>query len=211
MTDTAGGRLRVGGLEPYSTCDFPGNLASVVFLQGCSWRCRYCHNPELRSVANGNTSPWESVVGFLKTRVGLLDAVVFSGGEPLMQSALPDAIEEVRALGFRIGLHTSGAAPERFEVVLPLVDWVGFDVKAPFEEYERITGTPDSGRKARESLTMLIASAVPYQVRTTVHPKLLDDAAVARIDAELAGMGIGPTKVQAFRALGCIDAELLGP
>lgn len=200
--------MRVGGLEPYSSCDYPDALAAVVFLQGCSWRCPYCHNADLRPISGGHLSPWEDVVAFLKKRVGLLDAVVFSGGEPLLQGDLPTAMEQVREMGFRVGLHTGGGTPERFEVVLPLVDWVGFDIKAPFAEYETITGAPGSGAKVRESLHMLLASEVAHELRTTVHPKLLDDAGLARLNADLAAMGAGPTKVQPFRPQGCSDPSL---
>ena len=79
---------------------------------------------------------------------GLLDAVVFSGGEPTLQAGLLDAMLEVRELGFKIGLHTAGMYPQRLAAILPLMDWVGMDVKAPFADYARITGTPGSGERA---------------------------------------------------------------
>jgi pyruvate formate lyase activating enzyme len=201
-------KLRLGGLEHYSTCDWPGELVATLFCQGCGWACPYCHNAHLRPVGAGEV-PWSQALAFLETRSGLLDGVVFSGGEPLLQSALSSAIAEVRALGFRIGLHTGGPAPERFAAVLPLVDWVGFDVKAPFGEYERITKAKGSGAAARDSLQLLLQSGVAYELRTTVHPKLLDDAAVAHLNAELAAFGAGPTKIQKFRAEGCTAPELL--
>ena len=144
MTD-----LRVGGLARWSSCDWPGQLVATVFLQGCPWRCRYCHNPHLLPVHGDGEIAWPQVLAFLETRRDLLDGVVFSGGEPLIQAALPEAMGAVRALGFGVGLHTSGAAPERLKAVLPLVDWVGFDVKAPFADYARITGVAGSGEAAR--------------------------------------------------------------
>ena len=107
-------------------------LAAVVFCQGCPWRCGYCHNPGLIPPQGEHEVRWESVLEFLQRRRDLLDGVVFSGGEPTLQSGLDDAIRDVRALGFKIGLHTGGMYPQRLESILQRVDWVGMDVKAPF-------------------------------------------------------------------------------
>jgi pyruvate formate lyase activating enzyme len=148
------------------------------------------------------------VLSFLESRRGLLDGVVFSGGEPTLHAALPAAMRDVRALGFRIGLHTAGPYPERLAAVLPQIDWIGFDVKAPFDDYARITGAAGSGQKAKDSLRYILASGVPCEVRTTVHTALLDDAAVARLTVELAALGIAQHKIQPFRAAGCTTPEL---
>ena len=201
--------LRVGGLARWSSCDWPGQLVATVFLQGCPWRCRYCHNRHLLPVHGDDEIAWREVLAFLETRRGLLDGVVFSGGEPTVQAALPEAIRAVRALGFRVGLHTGGAAPERLKAVLALLDWVGFDVKASFDDYARITGVAGSGAAARTSLKHLIDSGVACDLRTTVHPALLDDAALARLADDLATLGV-TSRLQPFRASGCIDAELIG-
>ncbi|WP_296755919.1 anaerobic ribonucleoside-triphosphate reductase activating protein, partial [Thiobacillus sp.] len=148
--------LRVGGLTPLSTTDWPGLLAAVVFCQGCPWRCGYCHNPDLIPPRGADEIPWEEVLAFLRRRQGLLDGVVFSGGEPTLQAALPDAMRAARGLGFKIGLHTGGMYPGRLAAVLPLVDWVGLDVKAPFADYAGITGVAESGTRARESLEQVL-------------------------------------------------------
>jgi pyruvate formate lyase activating enzyme len=163
----------------------------------------------LRSPQGDGRIAWSEVLTFLKNRRGLLDGVVISGGEPLLQGHLIEAIEDIRALGFKVGLHTGGSVPERFAAVLPLVSWVGFDVKAAFEEYETITGVPGSGAVAKESLLHLLLSGVPHQLRTTVHPALLDAAAIERLNADLAVLGCGPTLVQAFRKDGVADASLV--
>jgi len=151
------------------------------------------------------------VVKFLKRRQGLLDAVVFSGGEPTLQAALPDAIREVRALGFRIGLHTAAPYPHQIKALLPLLDWVGLDIKAPFDQYEAITGVPGSGEKAREGLTLLLESGVDYEVRTTVHARLHSAADLLRLADELQAGGVKSYAVQEFRAQGCRNAELCAP
>jgi pyruvate formate lyase activating enzyme len=193
--------LRIGGIAPLSSCDWPGELVATVFAQGCPLDCIYCHNPHLLTAGEGEVA-WADVIALLQARRGLLDGVVFSGGEPTAQAALADAIREVRALGFRVALHTAGPLPERLSAVLPLVDWVGFDVKAPFGEYERVTRVPGSGARALASLRALVASAVPFEARTTVHPDLLDASALDRLAAELAAEGVKSWAVQAYRPLG---------
>jgi pyruvate formate lyase activating enzyme len=200
--------LRVGGITPLSASDWPGQLSAVVFCQGCPWRCSYCHNPDLIPAQSASEIDWEGVLSFLRRRQGLLDAVVFSGGEPTLQAALPGAMRQVRALGFKVGLHTGGMYPKKLAAVLPLVDWVGMDVKAPFADYARITGVKESGTPANESLDLLLASDVDYEIRTTVHPDLLADEQVVGMAHDLAARGVRHYALQAFRSQGCPDAAL---
>jgi pyruvate formate lyase activating enzyme len=143
---------------------------------------------------------WDSCLEFLRQRLGFLEAVVFSGGEPTAQEGLLPAIAQVRDLGFAIGLHTAGMFPDRLERVLPLVDWVGFDVKAPFDaRYEQITGRRDSARRARQSLEILQRASVPFQVRTTVDESVLNEDALLVVDEDLKGRGLPPTVRQTCR------------
>jgi pyruvate formate lyase activating enzyme len=153
---------------------------------------------------------WASILDFLAGRRGLLDAVVFSGGEPTLQPAILDAVQDVRKLGFRAGLHTAGMHPEGFVQLLPLLDWVGFDVKAPFAEYAHITGVEHSGDKALASLRSLLASSVAYEVRTTWHPALLSLDDMYKLKEELLSLGVTHYVIQRFRSRGT-RSELLQP
>jgi anaerobic ribonucleoside-triphosphate reductase activating protein len=200
--------LRVGGLVPLTTLDYPGQLACVLFCQGCAWRCRYCHNPALLCPRGEQEVPWVEVRAFLKRRQGLLDAVVFSGGEATLQPGLPAAMQEVRALGFKVGLHSAGIKPSAFKRVLPLSDWVGFDVKALEEETVLITGVSDSGRANWQSLELLLDSAVDYECRTTVHWQLTDCRRLQRLAERLAGMGVQHFVVQQARGGQMLDPAL---
>jgi pyruvate formate lyase activating enzyme len=182
---------------------------ATIFCQGCPWACGYCHNPHLIPPNAETDIAWPDILSFLDSRRGLLDGVVFSGGEPTLQTALPEAIEAVRALGFRIGLHTAGPYPARLAEVLPLIDWIGFDVKAAFDDYERITAVTGSGTKARASLQQVLASGVATDIRTTVHGALLDRAALARLTTDLDALGVREHRLQAFRAAGCTNDALL--
>ncbi len=189
--------LRLGGMVPLSGCDWPGELVASVFCQGCPWRCSYCHNPHLLDAGRPGAVSWQAVMALLRRRVGLLDGVVFSGGEPTLQRGLAAAMREVRGLGLRVGLHTAGPYPDRLSAVLQLTDWVGFDVKARFEDYPRLTGVPGSGARARASLLRLLASGVACEVRTTVDPALLDTAALHSLAETLAGLGVTRYALQA--------------
>lgn len=182
--------LRVGGLTRLTTIDFPGRLAAVVFCQGCPWRCGYCHNPDLLDAARPAALRWEEVLEFLQQRRGLLDGVVFSGGEPLAQSALPGALAQVRALGFAMALHTGGMYPQRLAAALPLLDWVGMDVKGPWPRIDAITGVAGSSVRVRESLALLLQSDVAHECRTTWHPGLFTLHELQALARELAALGV---------------------
>lgn len=201
--------LCIGGLTPFSAIDYPGKLSAVVFIQGCPWRCGYCHNPQLQPRSAG-VHGWDKVMALLRKRIGMLDAVVFSGGEPTMDPALPDAMAQARELGMLVGLHTACIYPRRLEQVLPLVDWIGFDVKAPFADYAAVTGIPRSGAVARECMELIIASGVSHECRTTLHPALLTESVAEELARELADAGVKHYALQCFRAQGCHDPVLLG-
>jgi pyruvate formate lyase activating enzyme len=188
MAPAAVTELAVGGLTQLTTLDLPGRLSAVVFCQGCPWQCGYCHNPHLIPRGPGDR-PWSDVLDFLERRRGLLDAVVFSGGEPTLQSGLAQALREIREMGFLTGLHTGGPYPERFARVLPHLDWVGFDIKAPIDDYPRITGVPSSGVRAAASARLLLDSAVDHEFRTTVDASILQPADVEEIAHWLAARG----------------------
>ncbi len=200
--------LRVAGLTRLSTTDFPGLLAAVVFVQGCAWRCRYCHNPEIQSRLQSPIMSWQSVLDFLDLRHGLLDAVVFCGGEPTVDRYLLAAIKQVRQRGFKIGLHTAGIYPERLRALLPLLDWVGFDVKAPFADYAATTGVVTSGANAQASLRYLLASGVCHEVRTTYHPDLMSAEELKSMAMSLQRDGVATFALQEFRPHGCVDDAL---
>ena len=204
-----GRRLRVGGFVPFTSADYPGALAAVVFCQGCPWRCGYCHNPHLVAARGSAEHDFGAILAWLERRRGLLDAVVFSGGEPTAQAALPEAMAEVRARGFGVGLHTGGAYPRRLGKLIRFVDWVGIDVKAPLAGYEGVTGSGQSGHVAWASLDRVLAAGISYEVRTTVHPTITPVAALEKIASELAARGVSRWVLQPFRPAGCANADLV--
>ncbi len=194
---------------PFTSTDYPDALAAVIFCQGCPWRCAYCHNPHLIAGQGDDERDFGGIVKWLASRQGLLDAVVFSGGEPTAQAAIGAAIEEVSALGFSVGLHTSGAYPRRLADVLPHVGWVGIDVKTYGDEYASVTGVAGSAHAALASLDLVCRSGVAYEVRTTIHPDITPPEAMERLARELAERGVIRWILQPFRPTGCADKALV--
>jgi pyruvate formate lyase activating enzyme len=194
--------LRVGGLTPLTSIDFPGRLAAVVFCQGCPWRCGYCHNPDLLDATLPGAVPWTQVRAFLRRRRGLLDGVVFSGGEPTLQAALADALAEVRALGFEAALHTGGMYPERLAALLPQLDWVGLDIKGPWRRMDDIIRSRDGAARVQASLNYLLGSGVAHECRTTWHPGLFAVDELQAMAEELAARGVRRWAVQECRIPG---------
>ncbi|GHD79839.1 anaerobic ribonucleoside-triphosphate reductase activating protein [Vogesella fluminis] len=180
---------RIGGWQPFSACDWPGKLVAVVFLAGCPWRCGYCHNPQLLQRRHGERS-WPQLRTQLQQRRGLLDGVVFSGGEPLAEPALPALLDEVRGMGFATGLHTGGSHPDRLQRILPLLDWVGLDIKTLPEHYPAITTVTGSGERVDASLDLLLAHGTAFECRSTIHPALHDDASLALLAERLSRRGV---------------------
>lgn len=195
--------LRIGGITPFSTVDWPGKIAAVCFLAGCPYRCPYCQNSGLwdaGGVSAGET--FDDLLALLDARRGLLDGVVFSGGEPLAQPALASAVRAVREKGFLVGLHTSGAYPERLAAIVGDLAWVGLDMKAPWDVWDRVTQGTGSGAKARESLRVVQRAGVDYECRTTWHPDVLSADELVEIAQELAEAGVERWAVQAYRSAG---------
>ena len=195
--------IKIGGAERFSLVDYPDKIAAVLFLQGCPWRCPFCYNTHLQNSQAVEHIDAEAFFSFLEKRTGKLDAVVFSGGEPLLQAGLSDAVKRAKELGFCIGLHTGGFNPKAFAEVLPLVDWVGFDVKAPFDEkhYQRATCSQTPLKNILKSLDLLIKSGKDFETRTTCDPRLLSVEDIYTIADSLKARGVTNYHLQKYRPI----------
>lgn len=200
--------LQIGGFVPLTTLDYPDHLSCVIFCQGCAWRCRYCHNPQLIPARPKDPIVWETILAFLRKRQGLLQGVVFSGGEPTLQKRLYQAMQQVKEMGFLVGLHSAGIKPSLFKGILPLVDWVGFDIKALPEDHQATTCTLGSGEANWLSLDYLLASARQYEVRTTVHWQLFNPEKLTRLADILAKKGVQHFVIQLARPQQVLDPNL---
>lgn len=181
--------LVIAGMTPFSTVDWPGKLAAVVFLQGCPWNCGYCQNFAIIDPKAPAQIPESELWNLLERRAGLLDGVVFSGGEPTRQPALIAAARRAKALGFQVGLHTGGAYPRRLAELLEhgLVDWIGLDIKALPENYPRVVGLgqpkPKCGQGAKPGASLTFQMAPHETTATTTTPDFGDQNATGNLFA----------------------------
>ncbi len=204
--------IKVGGLLPFTMIDFPGKLSAVIFCQGCLLNCPYCHNPELQSPATQTDVTWEEVVELLKTRQNLLDGVVLSGGEPLIQKDLPQAVDVIKSMGFQVALHTSGALPDALAAVLPDISWIGLDIKGAFSKYNQASGTPVDFKIAdavKQSLNMIIDAGIPFEVRTTTDPRVVTKKDILEMATYLSPKGVKTYALQEYRP--CENGRLPEP
>lgn len=174
----------IGGLHRSSLIDYPGIISAVVFTQGCNFRCPYCHNPELVYPDLYRIPiPENDVLLFLEKRARLLDGVVISGGEALLQGDLRRFVERIRAVGYPVKLDTNGSLPNVLSAVIRerLVDYIAMDIKAPFRKYETVAGVRVDTDSVRESIRIIVESGVKYQFRTTKVDILLDDQDIEEI------------------------------
>jgi pyruvate formate lyase activating enzyme len=197
--------LKIAGITKMSTSDWPKKISMVVFLQGCPWNCEYCHNPDMIPFdVPSNYSFNDDVLEFLKKRFGLLDGVVFSGGEATAQNLKP-YIEQIKKLGFKVGLHTNGTNPINLKKILPLIDWVGFDFKALPKDIDKITRTTGASEKALKSFEILLNSGVDYEIRTTYGPGVFDKKYALKITSFLKEKGVKRHILQNVRPDGTRD------
>lgn len=193
--------LPIHGLSPFTMLDFPDHTACIVWMAGCNMRCGYCHNPDL--VMGKGQLNVEDVMAFLRKRQGLLDGVVFTGGEASIWPGLPGMMRLVKNMGFAVKLDTNGTRPECVAEFLEhgLVDYVALDYKAPPEKFRAVTGIDKFALFAR-SLDMLCnRSDIALEVRTTVHTALMGEKDINAIIADLDARGYSGTYyIQNFRA-----------
>lgn len=191
----------ISGLQKMTLLDFPGKVACTVFLQGCNYRCPFCHNSELLGGATEPLMTQEAFFDFLKTRKGLLDGVCVSGGEPTLTAQLPAFLEKIKALGFAVKLDTNGSRPAVLKklVAQGLVDYVAMDVKNSPACYPETVGVALKDLLAiEESLRFLIEGNVDYELRTTLVEPLHDAGSVAQMGQWLAGLVPGKKPRQLF-------------
>jgi len=180
--------MQIGGLQRSTFIDYPGKIAAIVFTVGCNFRCPYCHNPELVE-GYAEQIPEKEVFDFLSSRIGKLDAVTITGGEPTMQHDLIPFIEKVKNMGFLVKLDTNGTRPEvtRELADKKLIDYVAMDIKAPIERYESVTRRDLNTDRIWESVSLLKNGRVPYEFRTTVVKSLLSPEDFHRIGEDIRG------------------------
>jgi len=163
--------MLIGGLQKLSLIDYPGKVATVVFTQGCFFRCHFCHNPSLVLPEKFEKPiPEERFFDFLDNRKNKLDGVVITGGEPTIHQDLSSFIEKIKKRDFLVKLDSAGIFPDRIETLLnrKLIDYIAMDVKAPLNKYEKVTGKAPPKHAIEKSISLIKNSGIDYEFRTTI-------------------------------------------
>lgn len=220
----------IGGLQKFSLLDYPGLVSAIVFTQGCNFRCRFCYNPMLicqkGELQNKNKQEEKSeekkkthshliredeFFAFLEKRIGKIDAVVISGGEPTLHSDLPDFIKKIKKIGFKIKLDTNGSNPDMLGKLIRenLLDYVAMDIKNSPSSYNKVTNIDTNLNNILKSVKLIKMSSVPYEFRTTLVPGLVKEEDIENIGEMIADAD--KWYLQQFRSnVDLIDVKLKG-
>ena len=180
------------GWQKTSLNEWPGKVCSVVFVQGCNFFCPFCYNPDL--VSNPEKLPTinqEEVLDYCEKNKDLLDGVMITGGEPLIQvkKDLIRFIKKIKKLGLKIGIETNGNNPEIIEYLIKngLIDYIAMDIKAPLieEKYSQLAGVKVDLKKIKKIIKIIIDSKIESEFRTTIVPGLLDENDILKIAQEI--------------------------
>lgn len=183
--------MNIQGFVKLTLLDYPDHMACTVFTGGCNMRCPFCHNASLVLRPGENPAYFEQeIYEFLKKRQGILDGVAITGGEPLLQHGLEDFIQRVRELGFAVKLDTNGSYPDRLAALIRngLLSYVAMDVKNSRERYAATVGIQGfDTAPIEQSIAILRASGVPFELRTTVVRELHSAEDIEDMGVWLAG------------------------
>ncbi len=162
-------KMEIVGLDKVSLLDFPGKISAIIFTNGCNFACPYCHNSSIATKKYPLINE-DEILAYLSKRAGLIDGVVISGGEPLLQNDLIDFIKKVKQMGLAVKIDTNGYMPDRLKQILDTgqVDYVAMDIKAPPENYSKVIGVKNFDiNRILQSIEILKNSGIDYEFRTT--------------------------------------------
>ncbi len=183
--------MRIQGLQRLTLLDYPEHTACTVFTAGCNFRCPFCHNASL--VVDISEEPQMSedeFFAFLQKRIGILDGVCVSGGEPLLQPDIEQFIRRIKDMGYAVKLDTNGSFPDKLIHLVErgLVDYVAMDIKNSPETYAITAGVEMLNIDSiKRSVSYLKEGHVPYEFRTTVVKHFHTEESFEEIGQWLAG------------------------
>lgn len=210
----------LGAITPNTFLDYPGHLSAIFWFYNCNLRCPYCYNPHWVSPLPGEEERFHPVgrneiTTFLEERKLFLDAVVMSGGECTLSPSLPEVCREVKRAGLKVKVDTNGLRPDMLQTLLDesLLDTVALDAKAPERKWGLFSDLSGSHDRWQDSLRILLNSGIDFEVRTTVHPDILNEADLSELSIQLFKAGYRKTWfIQPFfdsgsRTLGNVDSH----
>ncbi len=171
--------MNITGWQKTSLIDYPGKIATILFTQGCPWRCGYCHNPELSAFIKPDVAliDVDEIFKFLDKRRELLDGLVITGGEPTLQTDLLDFLQEIKQrFNLPIKLDSNGVNPVVLQKIIEqkLVDYIAMDIKAPLPDYQAVVNVPIVADNIKKSIDIIMSSGLDYEFRSTILPHLHD-------------------------------------
>ena len=182
--------MKLYGIQKMTLLDFPGVVSCTIFLGGCDFRCPFCHNFELIDGTAQSVMSDDELIEFLKGRKALLDGVAITGGEPCLHKDLPELIQKIRDVGYKVKLDTNGYHPEMLKRILDshLVDYVAMDIKNCEEKYALTCGVERVDLdKIKESISLLMNGDTDYEFRTTVVSELHENSDFEKIGEMIKG------------------------
>lgn len=204
--------MRLGGYQKLTLIDYPGKIATTVFTVGCSFRCPFCHNPELVLTNNSQFSTDNKMekefFDFLEKRKGKLEGVCITGGEPTIQADIIEFIKKIKKMGFLVKLDSNGTRPDVLKKILnqELVDFVAMDIKNSLKNYSQTVGIKADVERIKLSIEMIMNSGVDYEFRTTVVPGIHSEEDFDKI-AKLI-FGAKSYYLQEYRDIRILDPKL---
>jgi pyruvate formate lyase activating enzyme len=180
--------MKIGGFQKTSLLDYPDKISAIVWTVGCNFRCPFCYNKEL-VVGNPKLISEDDIFSFLEKRKGLLEGLVITGGEPLMQKDIVEFLTKVKKLGYLIKIDTNGMYPDMLEDLIDkkVVDYVSMDIKSPKKKYDSLAGKKVDFKKIEKSVDIIKKKVADYEFRTTFVPALLDKNDILEIGKWLKG------------------------
>lgn len=183
--------MRIGGIQKLTLIDYPGVIATTVFTVGCSFRCGFCHNPELvvpEKFPKLNKMERE-FFEHLEKRKGKLEGVCITGGEPTIQPDIVEFIRKIKKMGYLVKLDSNGSNPHTLEKIIKegLVDFIAMDIKSAPDNYSKVAGLNVDIEKIKKSVKMIMESGVDYEFRTTVVPGIHSEKEFLKIGEWIKG------------------------
>ncbi|MDM8551643.1 anaerobic ribonucleoside-triphosphate reductase activating protein [Desulfobacterales bacterium HSG2] len=180
-----------GGLQKNSFIDYPGKISCVLFLSGCNFNCPYCHNPDLAKgcLKCPHFLKESKVYDFLEKRMGFLDGVVISGGEPTLQSDLVLLCERIKNMGYPVKVDTNGSRPDVIKRLVDkgLVDYLAMDIKTDPFHYSPLIKKDCDYESILSSIRIIMESGLPYEFKTTCIKPLVDEQVIRSISHIIQG------------------------
>ena len=180
--------MKIGGIQKTSLLDYPDTISAIIWTIGCNFRCPFCYNKDL-VFGRVVTISEEEVLSFLEKRKVMLEGLVISGGEPLLQDDIVSFAEKVKKMGYLIKIDTNGMYPEMLKELIDrkLVDYIAMDVKAPKNKYDSLSGVKVDIKKIEKSIEMIRSSLINYEFKTTFASNLLTREDIVEIAKWLKG------------------------